>query len=354
MKTDNKKSKNNWQSYWPVGVVIVLVLIGWYVATSSSWWQSEARQELEVSGTTLEFQPATVQFRRLEYAAGQDDAIGRLLRQGSYNHFVDQFQLTSRQTADSRLEVQLHLPVARDGLSYGRPSFSFQTVTDPATDCDRPFSLRFNLLMQNRLVFNLDQDDANVYYCFDVRLPVADHIEGVQLTVIRGFSIAEPIRARNLAKVVTSGSLPADVVDTDYDVRVFVGDDTDNPVVDHLDAWFKLRYANRSDEVFVLINRPGKLTLPLTQDVQSFTVEEVRYLLVTQRSQCSRSLFNNSETQKLARSSYDAPAGAMPPLPIALSLPLTPDNLRYCVRVKLKGDIRLRRDFHPTRIFYLD
>ena len=37
-----KKSKNGWKSYWPLGIVVALVLIGWYLAAGSSLFDSQA------------------------------------------------------------------------------------------------------------------------------------------------------------------------------------------------------------------------------------------------------------------------------------------------------------------------
>ena len=86
MKIENenqtKSQKNNWKSYWPLGVVVVLVIIGWYLAAGSSLFDSQAappqaRSSSASSATSVASRPVQVASpARLWQPRSNDPTIG--------------------------------------------------------------------------------------------------------------------------------------------------------------------------------------------------------------------------------------------------------------------------------------
>ena len=357
LKQNTNKSKSvktfTLKNIWTVSLVMALALIGWYIATETSWLRSEARWVQTSATDRTPFRTATIRATHHYYANIQNTSDS-LRRQDAYSHFSTQFSLRSRQTLNSQLEVQLTTPRAYKGFTYTDPQLSYRRITESSACSAQLFSSRSLLTMQsahNRVAFNLGADDYNAYFCFRARVKM-NHERVPSVVVERLFVTAEPIHATGLADYVSIPSFrEAEIINTHYDWGASHGvilpdDHSQLPFYVHLDNYFKLTYGVQAgvlgDDVFtVRIHLPGKLVRRLAADVQSFAVEEVRYSLVSHRDQCNRRLFTHAASRRWAAHTE-------------LFLAYPPEDRVYCLRVQLKGDIRWRPDTHPYRIFYLD
>ena len=296
-----------------------------------------------MSGIDISWKRATA--LRIQFSSAITSDDNRWLHARAYDYVDREFQLKNRQTLASQLEVQLVMPVAHDDFSYAQPRLRYRRVDVVSGYSTQSFDARADLMTlpdtSTQLALNLDRHDRNAHYCFDVRLQV-NHTSGGQFDVQRLFITTDRIHSIGLAYgAAEAGFQPATTVDTHYNSHNDDNTDRRTAFGRALDAHFALHYAVQNEVVDVRIDTPPKVVLRLEPDIQRFTIEDIRYQLVSRRDDCNRRLFTEETTwQQGARANFELPIPSL--------------DRTYCLRVKLKGDIRFNFDIHPYRIFYLD
>ena len=331
-----------------VGIALVAGL-GWYVATSSDLFQSQASPATRVANRrpSRSYETATVVTTR---------NVGSFLNtiEDRYNALLDDFNLATWQTSSGRLNVRITLPTKNlnPGNSFEPHWFSYSTARRSAECPDTAQGVISGSLgdIYRTSTFENIQIPLNVWdygrhYCFKVGIM----LRGSDLRTWRIFS-SPPIELAGLPVTVPAPTNYQRAVhaDTDYDWGVLraglgLGGPTEvtRTYYQHLDANFDLFTRQTADDVLVRVRVPGHFARPRARDINSFTIEQIDYAFIN-RDRCRRNLFETTG-QRLANS-------------VNFTLPNHPRGSAtwgYCIRVQLQGEISWSPDVHPARIFFV-
>ena len=389
--------KSVWKNYWPVGVVIVLVVIGWYLASGSAQFESQASRPgatsviigdpreasestpSEATSSTPVLVAPTWQPRwnRIEKTVAVATDYGRATLGGSDKaNFDNKFELlvthdySQRGRAVDSFDYAVLVP---DIATYSVESVRFKAVqsqrdcrnlatgevarpvrnslagyrratTVAPTNADVPQFL-------GRINLNANPDDYGQYYCFRVQLtgvyddgdwtsPAERHFVTrypVDWLVQEMFT-AGPLEGRGAYKNLT-------VRATEYFLDNFAG-------ISKADASRqvdRLRLsAGRDHSHATRLVHSVMPYLPTNSASRLWSLGQVRYLPVTAKSQCQASLFATQVGS--ASVLYPAEGFFLPAL----------SSIRqsYCIKVDLRLALRDGADVQPSkllaqRIFWL-
>ena len=401
MSSENKNQiasqrKSNWKHYWPLGVVAVLVILGWFLATSLFDSQAAGPSQDEPaipeerttstpttpqSSTTTSFWtprvngptvPERAVVQRTNYNQAAQTAL-RSLSGFEADNINENFQvLTTYYYADEseNLDYAVYAP---DVLGLTIQSVAYQRVAQPDA-CVRTNSWQ-NVNLERSLnrpagfspttvgerqansdswflgTLPLRRADRDQYYCFKVRLA------GRRGTTAERHFVTHPISLRmqevssidRATLLRMTGLRHAAVVATNYQAQIVNDwDETgrsnsiDNDTAATMFTDFQVtmgRISQASSASYVaMVEVPNS-----TVRAQLADVTAVRYLTVRTRSQCQASAFTGAANRSIEHN------------PVNL-LFFAPSQQPYCLQVKVNLPLEAngsKRILTASRIFYL-
>ena len=400
-QTTSSNKKSNWQKYWPVGLVIALVLIGGYLAAGSSWFESQASRSgansviignppnsrpvetvsppyVREPDTRNAYQPRSADPTAVERAVVKNTDYGSVTLASERQRLNRDFQVSTAYSADlSELDYAVHGPIG----GYGLQHVSYRRVSTPAScqatasdrgwqvanfndrRLDRPSALTADGQATDWWYVNsiiLSNQDLDQHYCFRVRL-TRNRNEIVERYFATQYPIALPAN-----DVISAGDTilvtKAQVVTTAVFNKHTYGDDLDD------DDWNNVNDPRRARKITIPANRQRYLndnfhvwsayddryypTYQVGIDVPgkhaqhgAFAIHDaIRYVAVANSSQCNEALFADfsvGQTIYAAENEFFLE---------------TIGNHKYCVRVMLERQDSSDHSVQefPMRIFLLD
>ena len=402
IENENVKKKSNWKSYWPLGIVVALVLIGWYLAAGSSLFDSQAagpQAPVSRSATSTAtgapgpdgFSSATSPSRPIEAPAAwvtrnadpgapevatvTFSTVPKLPRPtASENDAIEkQFKLSTAfvaETIDSnKLDYRVNAPVG-----YGLEHIMYAPVTR-ASQCHdlkkgTVANLQSNVARDSRLYpgtaggsggrsagdlwfvgrIDLTAYQADTYYCFRV-LVGHDRHNG---TVERHFMMRYPVSLWATDRTIAGddgnprkGAVISSIVYADYTTPLLEGKRRRvtrsaaqrQYIFGNLEVWGSNAGGTVSHPTYKVTVKGLPKSTPAHGE---FDLYRINYAKVTSRAQCSDNLFSDeSNYQPIYR----------PPTEFFLASLET--NQSYCMQVELSNRHSATSTTYPIRTVLL-
>ena len=329
-------------------LIILSLLAGWYLFSTLRYSMLSAQENVE--NPSVSFEPARFVGSNYHFYPVNKHIKHRAIMIGYRQHLNTYWNLSTKESA-GQLEVKMNIPPVHEGYTFNLRNFRYKTVSR-IDDCQiNVFSGRYSSRLENpqtSISIPLTATDYDRYYCFNIDL----HVEKSSSDFYPwGVFVVERTVQYQLRMPDLPGLTQAVKQDTYYDYGTglsrldYGGNDINKDrYYNHLNHYFTLHTRRINDHLYLRLNLPGRLDLEDAKDINDFFLERVDYKTVTSRDDCNWIAFEGSAD--IDRFPYLSTS-------MLLDLDSSSNGLYYCLKVSLKGDISMRRDEHPYRIFFV-